>query len=272
MTIQTNDGLHLHTINWLPATTPRAIVLLVHGLGEHSGRYAHVATALTAAGYGVYAVDHRGHGQSDGPRTYIPSIQHPVDDLGQFFRQIQADHPDQPIIVFGHSMGALIGLLFVLSHQDELAGFISSGSPLDSTDVLPGFLVSLVRLISRIAPRLPVGPLDVDALSRDPAVVADYKADPLNYTSPHRAGTLAAIFNGSQQARQRLSQLSLPLYVYHGTDDQICPPSATQIIYHQSTSDDKLVKLYEGLYHEAHNEPEKNTVITDIISWLSART
>ncbi len=268
-TLTTSDGITLHTIQWLPEGEPKAVILFAHGLGEHSGRYQHVGQALADAGYALYALDHRGHGRSGGLSGYFGTVQRPVDDLSTYYQQIQTEHPGKPIFMYGHSMGALISLLFTQRHQDTLAGWISQGTPLNVDEIQPAIVVALAKFLNRIAPKLRFAPLDANGISRDPKVVADYLADPLNATKRHRVSLIVNIIGGGQEARQDINKIHLPILVLHGTADPICPVSGSHLLYNGVQSTDKTLKLYDGLYHEIHNEPEQAQVFADIIAWLN---
>jgi len=260
----------LHTESWLPDADVKAVVLIVHGLGEHIGRYAHVAELLVAHGYAVYGIDHLGHGKSTGLRGHVANIQGLVDDLKTYFDTIRAAQVDKPIFIYGHSMGALIGLAFVLRFQGDVAGFVSSGTALNSDEGQPTLLLALVRALNRIAPTLPLMKLAAEHISRDPEQVAAYDSDPLNYRGGTRAGTAISIVKACQAARQELSELRLPLFVIHGGADKITPVSGSQLLYDSAASADKTLKIYPDMYHEPHNSPERDTVLADIAAWLDA--
>lgn len=268
---QTRDNQKIHTIQWLPETLPKAIVILVHGIAEHSGRYAHVAEALVNAGYAVYSLDHRGHGRSDGMRGYFDSFEKPVTDLKTYVDQIKSTHPDAKIFMVGHSMGSLISLMFVLRHQSDLAGWVSSGSPVKLDETASEFLINMGKTLKNILPTLPFMPLDVTTISRDADVVEKQKHDPLVYHGRVRVGMASGLVTEGRAARDRLGELHLPILLMHGTGDKLTPVSGSQWIYEKAESADKTLKLYEGLYHEVFNEPEQETVIGDMIGWLDAR-
>jgi lysophospholipase len=256
----------IFTRGWIPAS-PRAIVLLVHGLGEHSGRYEHVAAYLNKHGYAVYSLDHKGHGKSGGMPAMITSLHDYVSDLTCYFEQIRAEYPSLPMFVYGHSMGSLIGLLFTLDHQDQLVGVVTTGTALK----LPGanrVLIPIFKGLSRLIPRVPVTSLAAEGISRDPDVVQRYKDDPLVYHSHLRLGLIAALQNGADEVIRRLPDLYLPYLALHGSHDPIALPAAVDIIRQQSGSSDTTIKVYEGLYHEIHNEKEQGDVLGDIVAWL----
>jgi alpha-beta hydrolase superfamily lysophospholipase len=268
--VETKDKLTLQVVTWLPDDTPRAALLLAHGIGEHSARYTHVAQALTDAGYAVYSMDYRGHGKSEGIRSYFDDFSAPVDDLEARFDAMRSAHPDLKHFVFGHSMGALLSLLLVLRRQADIAGWITEGTPLHVEQTVPGFVVGLAGLLTNVIPRARAIPLDFNALSRDEAVVAAYKADPLVDAKPTRIGMAYRLIKAAQGASQKLTQITLPVLIVHGGKDTICPPSGSQLIYDRSASDDKAIKFYDNAYHEIHNEPEQTEFLQDIITWLNA--
>lgn len=271
-TLKTRDGLTLHTVAWR-VEDPRAVVLLVHGIGEHSGRYGHVAQALNNAGFSVYAIDHRGHGRSEGQRTFFDAFEQPVEDLRLYFDTVRAANPHERIFIYGHSMGSLISTLFCLRYQDLLAGFVSTGSPLAVDEGKPQLMVSALSLLARALPKLRIDAVGVgvEALSRDPAVITAYRVDPLIDSQPTPLGMASRLVQAARQARARLYTLTLPILALHGSEDRVCPPSGSKMIQALAASPDKTLKFYDGLYHEIHNEPEQATVFADVIQWLNAR-
>lgn len=262
-----DDQLNIHTETWLPDGDLRAVVLLVHGIGEHIGRYRHVAERLVEHGYGVFGLDHRTHGQSEGePRVYIPDFDRVVDDLKRYCDGIQLPR----VFIYGHSMGSFIATLFTLRYQGQLAGFISTGSPLLIDKSYPRVVVTLGNVVSALAPKLPLIPLALNSISRDPAVVAAYHADSLVFTGRVRARMASGYNNALAPVRGQLNRLHLPLLVLHGGADTITPHSGSELLYASAASPDKTLKIYPGLYHEIHNEPEKEAVLTDIVTWLDS--
>jgi alpha-beta hydrolase superfamily lysophospholipase len=267
------DGVQIFTAAWLPDGKPKAVVLLVHGYGEHIMRYRHVAERLVSAGYAFYGLDHRGHGQSDGLRAYFESFDQPVHDLKLYFDQVKAAQPGQKMFLYGHSMGSLISLEFTLRYQDQLAGLILSGTAVNADEAVSPALVTLSGVLSRLIPTVPLTPpLPSDALSRDPAVASAYDNDPLVYRGNWRSRTGALILASGRASRTRAGELKLPLLILHGAEDKIVPPSGSKLIAERAGSPDKALKLYPGLRHEVHNEPEKDVVIGDVVAWLDQRS
>lgn len=270
--VTTADGLRLHVAVWLPDDTPQGIVLLVHGVAEHAGRYPHVARRLTQAGCAVYAPDHRTHGRSAGqPRVYITDFHQAAADLLPVLALAQREHPGLPAFIYGHSMGSFLSTLFALEHQDALSGFVSSGAPLLIDTIVPPLLVTAAGLLAALTPHLPVVDLHLSAISRDPAVVAAYQADPYCVPEKIKAGMGYAYLQALRPARSRLAELRLPLLALHGAADKIAPASGSELLYSAAASADKTLKLYPGLYHEIHNESEQAQVLDDIAAWLAAR-
>ena len=265
------DGTKIHTARWL-AESPRAVVMLMHGIAEHSGRYAHVAEFLATRGYTVCAHDHRGHGRSDGLRTYFESFDQPVADAHEVLDAIRTDFPGLPVFVFGHSMGSLISTLFCLEYQALLAGFISSGSPLMVGSSIPGPIKSLMAAVFSLAPRINAVSLNVESISSDPAEVAKNKADPLNDPKPIRLGMAAGLTRNADLARQRLPELHLPLLILHGSADQLTPLTGSQYLYEHAGSADKTLHVFDGMYHEVHNDYQRADMLNRMAEWLDAHT
>ncbi len=264
------DGLKLHTVKWIPYGTPKAVLLLLHGVAEYAGRYQHLADFLTGHGYAVYSMDYVGHGHSEGTRAFLNTLDRPVTDLESYLDQIHASHPETPVFVYGHSMGSLIGLLLCLRRQGELAGMISSATPLCADEAASPLMLYGGQLISRILPHLYLVPLDAHALSRDEAVVRAYRADPLVFNHPLRARTASAIVDASGRLRQQIIHLRLSLLIIHGSADTIAPVAGSEYLYQHAGSPDKTLKIYPDGFHELHNEPEQATVFEDMLAWLDA--
>lgn len=267
----TTDGAHLFTQQWT-APNPRAVVLVVHGYGEHSGRYGHVARALRSAGATVLAYDQRGYGRSDGPRAYIDTFDRYLDDLQLVIDHVQRRAPDVPLYLFGHSMGGAVVLLYALERRTRgINGLILSSPAVEVDPDIAPLLRSVARGVGQVLPWLPVVRSPEGAISRDPDVVADAEADPLNYHGRVLARTGAEMLRASQRIQSRTSDLALPFLIFHGTADVLTSPYASKRLYETAPSSDKTLYLYDDLYHETVNEPERDTVIGDICDWLAER-
>ncbi len=259
----------IFTQQWLPDQPPRAAVILSHGIGEHSGRYAHAAAYFTQQGYAVYALDHRGHGQSAGPRVHVEHFSDFVDDLNTYFEFVRASHPKLPIFVYGHSMGSLISLLFAFRRQDELAGLITTGTALKIVGANAA-TVAATKSVARVLPHVRLMPLDPVGISRDQSVVQGYRDDPLVFHGKITMQLLAEMSRASADCVRQMPTLRLPYLALHGSADPLCSPDAADIIRAQCASPDKTVKVYDGLYHEIHNEAEQGDVFSDITRWIDA--
>ena len=254
--------------SWLPEATPSGVVVIVHGFAEHAGRYRWVGEQLAAAGYATYAADSRGHGQSDGPRGNIGRVDAAADDLGSMLAEATTRHPGTPRFVLGHSFGGLVTLHYITRRPVELAGVVLS-APLADASAAPKVLQLIAPLIGRIAPNLGTVAVPSDTVSRDAAVVKDYETDPLNFHGGKLpAQTGAEVMKTVGPIYQRIGDLRLPLLVLHGTADKLVPPSASKAVAEKAGSPDLTLKLYDGLYHEILNEPERDEVVGDIVAWL----
>ena len=268
------EGAAGHSVyyqQWLPETEPRAVILLVHGAGEHSGRYAAVAEQFCASGYAVSALDHIGHGRSDGDYGHMISFDYHLETLECLRQQVAARFPGLPMILFGHSMGGLIGACFLLRHQRKFAACALSG-PAIKSDLEPGFLqLAVIRLLSIIAPRLGVLQLDAAGVSRDPAVVKAYTEDPLVNHGKMSAGFVSELFKAMNEVQERAVEIDLPLLIMHGEEDSMASPVGAQFLFDAVSSQDKQLKLYPQLYHEILNEPEREQVMADLLAWCDER-
>ena len=271
-TLTASDGLTLATRRWMPTSRPKAVVVLVHGIGEHSGRYAHVATHLMLHDYAVHSFDLRGHGRSEGePRVYVDSFDEYLEDLAQFLRHVRSEAPRLPLFLYGHSMGGGIAANYVVERgTDGLAGLVLSSAALKIPADLSPLLQKAAGVLSRLVPKIPLTKIDPDDLSRDPAVVRAYLEDPLVYTGGVRPRVGAEILRVTDHIQNHIDAFTLPLYLYHGTDDKITDPAGSRSVYERAPTDDKTLNLYEGFFHETHNEPERERVLKDLTDWLDA--
>ena len=266
------DGTQLFTQSWRPASGARAVVAIVHGLAEHSGRYQHVAAHLTGRGYAVEALDMRGHGRSAGPRSYVERFDLYVSDVETMLQNAAGRNAALPLFLLGHSVGATVATIYTLANQPRLRGLLLSGGYLKvGVDVSP-VLVALSSVLSALAPRLPALKIDSKLLSRDPALVFAYDNDPLTYRGGLPARTGAELIMAFKRIMAGAPALQLPLLVMHGADDGLSDPAGSRQLYELARSKDKLLKMYAGFLHEIMNEPEQAQVLTDICDWLDAHS
>ena len=263
-------GVDLFWQAWTPAD-PRAVVVIAHGAGEHSGRYEHVARRLVDAGYAVYALDHRGHGRSAGRRALVDRMDRVIADVRTLAGRAASENPGRPLFLLGHSMGGTISIAFAARHQDELAGLALSG-PVAVLEAASPALRVVASVLSTLTPNLGVFGVDPSLVSRDPEVVRAYREDPLVFHGKLPARTVAELAAAVGRFPAEVPQIRLPLLVMHGTKDALAPVAGATMVHERAASTDKTLRLYEGLYHEILNEPERQTVLGDLLSWLDDRS
>lgn len=264
------QGDALHIRRW-PIASPKAVALLSHGYGEHIGRYEHVAAALNAAGFAVFAVDHWGHGLSDGVRGFAPGFSVFLDGQDALLAEAKAAYPDLKRFLIGHSMGGLIAADHLLTRQSEYAGAVLSGPALKPVDEQPAIVLAIGRLLSRLAPKAGLIGLDASLVSRDPAVVAAYRADPLVFKGKISARLGAEMLDAMARVNGGAGALSLPLLLLHGGADGLTAPEGSRQLFEKISSSDKTLTIHDGFYHEIFNDPGKERVIAAMIDWLGAR-
>lgn len=259
-----SKGASLFAQWWLPDGEPRAVVAIVHGYAEHSGRYAQTAADLVARGYAVEAVDLRGHGRSSGERVQVEGYEDYLNDVDAFLERARDAHRGKKLFLLGHSMGGGVVTSYVIDRKPPLDGVILSGAAMLARREEP----------PAGSPPAPTrsGPLPAETISRDPAVVAAYENDPLVYRGapPDRSGL--AWGDAYRRVQEGMAGIAYPLLILHGTDDKLVPFRGSVQLNETACSTDKTLKLYEGLYHEVLNEPERGQVMADIAAWLDARS
>lgn len=263
-----SGGMQLFSRCWRPEGDPRAVVVLVHGISEHSGRYATLVDHLTASGFAVCGFDHRGHGRSPGRWGHINNWSEYRGDVRAFLEHVRNEVPGKPVFLYGHSLGALIVSEYVLDNPQGLSGLIVSGIPLKPSGVAKPQLVALARLLSRVLPTFSVSlGVDPPKLSRDAAVSRAYLDDPLVH---HRVSmrwgteTLAAI----ERVRSRATEIRLPILILHGGSDGVNSVEGSQELFDKVSSADKQLRIYPGGAHEPHNDLGRAQVVRDVEEWL----
>ncbi len=256
---------------WTPANTPRGVVVLSHGLGEHARRYDHVAQRFGEAGLVTYALDHRGHGRSGGKRVLVRHISEYTGDFDTLVGIAGKEHPGCKCIVLGHSMGGGIVFAYGVERPDSYDLMVLSGPAVATQHAVSPLLVLVAKAVGMVAPGLPVQELDVKAISRDPAVVAAYDSDPLVHHGKVPAGIARALLLVGETMPQRAAALTAPLLVVHGVEDRLVDVSGSRKLVEMVGSADAELKEYPGLYHEVFNEPERDQVLDDVVSWMNAR-
>ncbi len=249
---------------------PKATVVVVHGLGEHSGRYGNVVNALVPAGFNVFLYDLRGHGKSEGQRGHVYNFDHYIEDT-RIFVENAAERTKLPVVLIGHSMGGLIVLLFGEKHQDLIKLVAASGPGLKIAVEVPKWKEVVGKFVSNILPTLSMtNEIDPSLLSHDPEVVKAYENDPLVIRKVS-ARWFTEFLRAQREAMENAHKLKLPLLIQHGGDDRIVSPEGSKEFYERAGSDDKELKIYPGLYHEIYNEVEKEKVLSDLLQWIEKR-
>ncbi len=264
-------GVELRCRSWRPERETRAAVAIVHGHGEHGGRYMNIVDSLVQRGHAVHAVDLRGHGRSEGRRGHIDSWADYREDVRSFLELVAGREPHRPVFLMGHSMGALVALDYVIHDPRGLAGAIISGAPMEPSGVAKPLLVLLSRALSVVCPRFPMRlALDTSALSRDAAVVRAYEEDPLvhgRFTARWGTESLAAV----ARVRARAARVTLPILFVHGGADRLNLPGGIRRYFEAVASADKTLLIYPEMFHELHNDVGRETVIADLGRWLEER-
>ncbi len=250
---------------------PIASIIILHGYAEHSGRYLHVIDYFAERNLAVFAPDERGHGKTAKVLGDIESFRLVIEDIDLLVTQAEEKFATRPVFMLGHSMGALLALLYAEKFEERLKGLILSGPALILPDNVSPLLKKMAGFMAKIAPRLGVQPFDSSGISRDPEVVRKKDEDPLYYKGKTRARTGNEMLRGIESAIAGLKDISLPILILHGGADPIISPEASKIVYANVSSEDKTLKLFDGLYHEIMNEPEKEEVLEFIGNWIEKR-
>ncbi|MBU0704233.1 MAG: lysophospholipase [Chloroflexi bacterium] len=261
------EGLELYYQRWRPEGEPKAVLPIVHGFGEHSGRYGNVVDWFAPKGYAVYSFDLRGHGRSPGPRGYINEWAEFRGDVQAFLELVREQEPGRPLFLLGHSMGGLIVLEYALRHPEGLTGVIASG-PLLAQAGIPPFLIMMSKVLSRVMPRFTLNTgLDATSISRDPAVVEAYVNDPLVHSlgTPRLSTEITAAYEWTQAHG---AEMRVPCLIVHGSADKLVPPEGSRIFYESMTLADKERQAYEGYYHEVFNDVGKERVLAAVETWV----
>jgi alpha-beta hydrolase superfamily lysophospholipase len=264
-------GVRIVYDTWTPGADPRAVVILSHGFGEHAGRYHHVARRFGEAALVTYALDHRGHGRSGGKRVYLKDMGEYTGDFATLVGHADREWPGLPKVVLGHSMGGTIVFAYACDHPADYDLVALSGPAIATQDDVSRLLAVAGKMLGRIIPGLPVQKLDAGAVSRDPDVVAAYQADPLVWHGKVPAGVARALLEVGATMPQRARRLKKPLLVVHGGEDRLIPAAGSQRLVDCVAGEDVHLKIYPGLYHEVFNEPERQRVLDDVVSWIEAR-
>ena len=270
LTFTGGGGIALYAQRWRPRTEPRGVVVIHHGLADHSDRYAGFAERLVRAGYAVWALDMRGHGRSSGARVQIDRIDDLLDDLDAFVALVRAREPGRPIVLYGHSVGGLATALYAIERHPDVAGVVlaAPGIAFDA----PAIQAAVIRLVAPLAPDAPVLAVPHDQFSGDPAVVAEMDRDPLISQRNGPARTARAAIDGVARVWAHPEALTAPLLIVHGRADRVTAPSGSRDLVARAGNPDRTLRLYDGLHHDVLHDPGGDRVAGDILAWLDAHT
>ncbi len=265
-TFPARGGLRLHYRSWRPER-PRAVLVIVHGMAEHSGRYFNVVDHFAPRGFAVYAFDLRGHGLSPGQRGYVDSWRDYRDDLGAFLAWVERREPGLPRFLLGHSMGGVIALDYALEHPEGLRGVIASAPALGRI-ALPRPLRWLAYALNRLRPRFSVRlPLSPDAVTRDPEMMRSIDADPLIHDrGSARLGV--ELLRAARRVEAGAPRLRVPLLLVHGSADRLVAPEGGRRFVARVRHPDKTLLEYPGGYHELFNDLIRERVLGDVERWI----
>jgi len=263
------NSLNLYYQCWLPLGDPRAVLLVVNGLAEHSGRYTNLANYFVPKGYAVYSYDHQGHGKSEGLRCYIERFSEYLDNLKTFVDIVRHEQGYAKIFVIGHSMGGTIAIAYAIHHQHELDGLLLSGATLKTGPTVSPALIAMAGILSLLLPKIGTTSLDASAISQDKAVVDAYVTDPLVCRGKIPARLGAELIKTMHELPSQMPDIDLPILIMHGTADRLSDPKGSQMLFERVGSKDKTLKLYDGFYHEIFNEPKRERVFKDAETWLA---
>jgi alpha-beta hydrolase superfamily lysophospholipase len=269
---QGEHGTGIYYQAWMPSGKPKAVLLISHGQGDHSGRYTHIAEYMARMDYSVWAYDHRGHGKSGGKRGHVDNFDDYLADMDHLIRIAREDDPSAKTFLIGVSLGGLVAIKYAERRGSGLTGLIATSPLLRLRMKVPAWKKFIGRMFSGIAPSftLTTG-LDANLLSHDREVVRNYVGDPL----VHDVATTrfyTEFLRAEDEAIEEAGQLTLPCLIMQAGADGIVDPSGTADFFKKIASSDKTLKVYDGFYHEILNEPGKESVLRDIDAWLSART
>jgi acylglycerol lipase len=262
-------GLKIATKSWDASSSPRAIMILVHGFNAHSGYMEWPGEQFAANGLATYALDLRGRGKSEGERFYVEELSDYLTDVDTLVNIARSENPGLPVYVLGHSAGGVISTSYVFEHQDEIAGLICESFAYDVG--LPHLVQLALEGIGKLLPHVHVFSLNNADFSRDPAHVERMNNDPLIAKESQPAETARVLLLAAEALTGHFPDFKVPVLIIHGTDDKATKPAGSQKFYDLAGSADKTLKLYEGHYHDLLADVDKELVMADIQNWLNER-
>lgn len=268
-TFKNARGIDIYYQGWAPEGDVKAVLFLVHGLGEYVGRYTNLVNYFVPRGYAIYGVDHVGHGKSGGEREMLVRFEDFTETLKVFYKMVTAWQPGKPVVIYGHSMGGLITSFHLLEDQEKFKAAVISAAGVKVPDNVSGTTVLLGKILSTLAPKAGILALDTSYLSHDKSVVDTYNADPLVFHGKTPARLAAEMLRAMTTVSNDAARITLPVFILHGSGDKIVDPAASEMLFDKIGSKDKTLRIYEGLFHEVHNEPEHDKMFKDVEDWLA---
>jgi acylglycerol lipase len=266
------DGNCMQGYAWAPAGgAPRAVLVVVHGLGDHARRYGALAQALNEQGVAVLAQDHRGHAGSGGARRRIDSVEQAAADVELALQEAARRWPDAPLVLHGHSFGGLVVTHLAATTTRPLAGVVVSSAALQRPAGISDGQLAVVRTLSALVPSLGLVPLDPAQVVREPTAQAALAADPLIVQEKLPARTLAALLTGVDAVQSEFARIRQPLLVLHGGADTVTPPAGSRALHERAASADKTLRLYDAARHNLLHEPESGAVTREIVAFVTQR-
>ena len=270
--IRMAGGAEVFQRSWV-GWAPQRLLVLVHGLGEHSGHYDEMAVWFARRGFAVYALDLRGHGRTPGRPADVADFGFFIDDVGEFVETVRAIHPGFPCCVVGHSMGGLITASWLIERAPSIDRIALSGAALKLAPSVSQSRLLMARVLGRLAPRLRFAAnLELEGLSRDPDVIRLYCEDPLVH-GRISAGMGLGMIERQQRVFARAGRVDIPILVLHGEEDSLCAAEGSREFFaglSRDGAEGSALRVYPGLRHEIFNEPEREQVWTDLLGWLDA--
>ncbi len=262
-------GGKIFTRHWRPAGTPKAALVICHGVNSHGGQYIRAGEEFAAAGFAVTALDLRGRGRSDGERFHVETVDDYVSDLSLAIELARSLDPGLQCFLLGHSAGGVTSVSYTLDYQDRIDGLICESFAFRV--FAPDFALTLIKGASHVLPDLPALKLKMEDFSRDPEWVAELLADPYTKDEAQPVETVAALVRAGDRMEREFGTITLPLLILHGTADKATRPDGSQEFYDHAGSADKQLILYEDYYHDLLNDLGRERVMADILGWLEAR-
>ena len=262
-------GQHIFYRNWVPAGTPKGIVLIIHGLNSHSGYYQEFATQLKENGFEVYAIDLTGRGRSEGERYYIADYHDVFADIDLLIEIASSACPSAPIFLFGHSAGGVFASSYAVQNQPKLRGLISESFAFQIP--APAVILATIKFLARIIPHTRLIKLNNQDFSRDQSHVLKMDKDPLLEKEKQPAKTMQQLLLAAEYLKAEMNSLELSVLILHGTADKATKPAGSKYFMQHVSSADKQLKLYEGHYHDLLNDKYKGIIFRDILIWLNER-